>query len=166
MILTSGLSYRPCWIIQNPLKMPFWMIQIAKNKVFGHFLEFGASDRLQIAYFDNTKWFWQFGCHMAHAGVFKYHKNPCLNDPKRQKWGVWPFSGVRSVGSTWYCILWKYYMLYNICQRCQIKNDHLKITKMHFWMIWRVKNRFLAILRTLDTWIGFILHIVIITIVC
>ena len=36
-------------------KMPFWMIQIAKNEVFGHFLELGASDRLQIAYFDYTK---------------------------------------------------------------------------------------------------------------
>ena len=25
-------------------KMPFWMIQIAKNEVFGRFLEFGVSD--------------------------------------------------------------------------------------------------------------------------
>ena len=36
-------------------KMPFWMIQIAKNEVLGHFLELGASDRLQIAYDDYTK---------------------------------------------------------------------------------------------------------------
>ena len=60
------------------------MIQIAKNEDLGHF---GPSDRLQIAYFDNTKWFWQFGCHMAHAGSFKIHKNAFLNDPKSQKRG-------------------------------------------------------------------------------
>ena len=67
-------------------KMPFWMIQIAKNKVFGHFLELGASDRLQIAYHDCTKWSWQVGSHIAHAGSFKNHRNAFLNDPKSQKW--------------------------------------------------------------------------------
>ena len=139
MILTSGLSYRPCWIIQksqkclfewskqpkmrflaiflswvhridfklhimnilndldkwaviSPIldhskitKMPFSMIQTAKNEVFGHFLELGVSDRLQIAYYDYTKWSWQVGCHIAHAGSFKIHKNAILNDPNSQK---------------------------------------------------------------------------------
>ena len=33
------------------------MIQSAKNEVFGHFLEFGLLDRLDIAYFDGTKCF-------------------------------------------------------------------------------------------------------------
>ena len=37
-------------------KMPFWMIQIAKNEVFGHFLEFGGLERHDVAYFDRTKW--------------------------------------------------------------------------------------------------------------
>ena len=36
--------------------MHFWMIQKAKKEGFGHFLEFGPSDQLDIAYFDNTKW--------------------------------------------------------------------------------------------------------------
>ena len=36
-------------------KMPFWMIQRAKNEVFGHFLELGASDPLQITYYDYTE---------------------------------------------------------------------------------------------------------------
>ena len=36
-------------------KIPFWMIQRAKNEVFGHFLELGASDPLQITYYDHTK---------------------------------------------------------------------------------------------------------------
>ena len=42
----------------------------------------------------------------GHGGSFKNHKNTFLNDPKTQKRGFWPFSGVWSVGSTWYCILW------------------------------------------------------------
>ena len=85
-------------------KMPFWMIQIAKNEVFGYFLELGASDRLQIAYDDYTKWSWQVGCHIAHAGSFKNHKNAFLNDPNSQKWGFRPFSWVLFIGSTWNCI--------------------------------------------------------------
>ena len=41
-----------------------------------------------------------------HEGSFKYHKNVLLNDPNSQKWRLWPFSAVWSVGTTWYCILW------------------------------------------------------------
>ena len=36
----------------------------------------------------------------GHEGSFKNYKNAVLNDPKRQKRGFWPFSGVWSVGST------------------------------------------------------------------
>ena len=162
MILTNGLFYRPCWIIQKSKKclfewskqpkmrflaiflsfvhridlklhifillndvdswavislvldhskiwkMPFWMIQIAKNEVFDHFLELGALDRLQIAYYDYTKWSWQVGYHIAHAGSFKIHKNAFLNDPNSQKWGFWLFSWVRCIGSTSNCIWWLY----------------------------------------------------------
>ena len=81
------------------------MIQNAKIEVFGHFLEFGRSDVLHIAYFDCTKWSLQLGYNIAHAGSFKNHKNAFLNDPKSQNRGFWPFSGVWSVVSTWYCIL-------------------------------------------------------------
>ena len=63
------------------------MIQIAKNEVFGHFLELGASDQLQIAYSDYTKWCWQVGCRNAHAGSFKNLKNAFLDDQKSQKLG-------------------------------------------------------------------------------
>ena len=92
-------------------KISFWMIQGAKKVVFGHFLELRASDRLQTAYYDYTKWSWQVGSHITHAGSFKNHKNAFLDDQKSQKLGFWPFSGVWSVGSTWHCILWKEYML-------------------------------------------------------
>ena len=65
----------------------------------------------------------------------------CLSEWAREtKMGLWPFSGVWSVGSTWYFILWKHYILYNTCQRYQIKNDHLKVEKIHFGMIQRVKK--------------------------
>ena len=142
-------------------EMHSWMIQRAKNEVFGHFLEFGLLDQLDIAYCDSTKWSTTFGdvtrsrriiqrsqisilewskwpkmrflaiflslvCwidlilhivivlnvyqHSAmlpgQAGSFKNQKNAFLNDPKSQKRGFWPFSGLRSVGLTWYCIMW------------------------------------------------------------
>ena len=76
------------------------MIQRAKIEVFGHFLEFGLLDRLDIAYFDSTKYSEQFGYNIAHAGSFKNHKNAFLNDPKSQNRGFWPFSGVWSVVAT------------------------------------------------------------------
>ena len=38
-------------------KMHFWMIQRATKEVFGHFLEFGLLDWLDIAYCDSTKCF-------------------------------------------------------------------------------------------------------------
>ena len=87
-------------------KMPFWMIQIAKNEVFCHLLELDASNRLQIAYFDYTKWCWHVGCNIAHAGSFKNPKNTFLNDPNTQKRCFWPFSWLWCIGLTWYCILW------------------------------------------------------------
>ena len=48
---------------------------------------------------------------MAHAGLLKNHKNAFLNDPRSQKWGAWPFSGLS-----------------------------LKVEKIHFGMIQRVKK--------------------------
>ena len=129
-------------------KMPFWMIQIAKNEVFDHFPELGALDRLQIAYYDYTKWSWQFGCHILHARSFKNHKNAFLNDPKSQKLGFWPFSGVWSVRSTWHRILWKNYMLSTHFLHYRIKSDHLKIKKNAFmddakgqkWGFWQFSS--------------------------
>ena len=142
-------------------KMHFWMIQRAKKEVFGHFLEFGMLDRVDIAYCDSTKCFPTFGnvtrswkiiqrsqkcifgwskrpknrfsaiflslvcwidliLHIVielnvfqllamlpcHEGSFNDNKNAFLNDPKSKKRVFWPFSGLGSVGSTWYCIMW------------------------------------------------------------
>ena len=71
------------------------MIQISKNEVLGHFLEFGASDELDIAYFDRTKWSAQFGNCITHPGSFKNWRNTFLDDPNSEKRGFWPFSSVR-----------------------------------------------------------------------
>ena len=67
---------------------------------FCHFLDFGTSDGLDIAYFDSAKWSEQFCYDTAHAGSFKNQKNAFLNDPKSQNRVFWPFSVVWSVGST------------------------------------------------------------------
>ena len=81
---------------------PFWMIHMG----FGQFLAFRTSDRLDIAYFDRTKWSAWVGYGIAHAGSFKIHKNAFLNDPNSQKWGFRPFSWLWCIRLTWYCILW------------------------------------------------------------
>ena len=61
------------------------MIQIAKKQVFGHFLEFGASDRLDIAYFDRIKRSARFDYRVPHVGSFKNQKNAFLDDPNSRK---------------------------------------------------------------------------------
>ena len=89
------------WALISPMldhskitKKPFWMIQRAKNEVLGNFYDFGTWDQLQIAYSDYTEQCWQVGCHNAHAGSFKNHKNVVLDDQKSQKLGFdhfWEF---------------------------------------------------------------------------
>ena len=62
----------------------FWMIQEAKNEVFGHFLEFGLSDRLDIAYIDRTKCFLTFSnvtrsswiIQRSEKCIFEWSKEP------------------------------------------------------------------------------------------
>ena len=44
-----------------------------------------TSDRLDIAYFDRTKWRARFRHHTTHAGSFKNQKNAFLNDPNSRK---------------------------------------------------------------------------------
>ena len=58
------------------------MIQIAKNEVFGDFLDFGLSGQLDIAQSDREECSKTFG---AHAGSFKKVRNSFLNDPMSQK---------------------------------------------------------------------------------
>ena len=62
------------------------MIQSAKKVVFGHFLDLGLLDRLDIAYDDRNK-FQHLGTLIAYEGSYKRVKNALLNDPKCQKRG-------------------------------------------------------------------------------
>ena len=55
------------------------------HSVMGQFLEFGQSDGLHIAYFDNTKGPQQFSNDIAQVGSFKSQKNAFLNDPNGKK---------------------------------------------------------------------------------
>ena len=124
----------------NITKMPFWMIQIAKNEVFGHFLEFGASDWLDIAYYDRLNWCAWFGHHITLAGSFKNHKNAILNDPNSQKRGFRSFSWVWSIELTWYCI--NEIELNGVHELAIISAmlDHSKVIELASWMIQIVKN--------------------------
>ena len=72
----------------------------------GVFLDWGLWDRLDIAHGDRNKWVTTCRNLIAHEGSFKHVENAFLNDPEGQKWGFWPFLGLRSFGLTWYCILW------------------------------------------------------------
>ena len=64
--------------------MHFWMIQSAKKEVFGHYLEFGLLDWLDIAYNDRTKCFSAFdNCNRSwriarksQKSIFEWSKVP------------------------------------------------------------------------------------------
>ena len=65
-------------------KMHFWMIQTPKKEVFGHFLEFGLLDRLDIAYCERIKCFPTFGnvtrswriIQRSQKCIFEWSKRP------------------------------------------------------------------------------------------
>ena len=59
--LTFGKWYQFVKDYSKVTKMHFWLIQGAKNEVFGHFLDFGPSNGLDIANFDRTKCSSMFG---------------------------------------------------------------------------------------------------------
>ena len=121
-------------------KTPFWMIQIAKNQVFGHFLEFGALDWLDIAYFDRTNWCAWASHGIAHAGSFKNQKNAFLNDTNSQK--------MRFLANFLSLMAWIDMMLYILIDLNDLNDmtivslilDHSKIRKMPFWMIQIANN--------------------------
>ena len=69
------------------------MIQKAKKEVFGHFLEFGVMDRLDILDIVLELNVLQLQAILpGHEGSFKNHKNAFFNDRKGQKRGFQAFS--------------------------------------------------------------------------
>ena len=81
-------KFRQCYQVMKDhskiTKMHFWMIQRAKKEVFGHFLEFGLLDWLDIAYGDSNKCFPTFGnfimswriIQRSQKCIFEWSKEP------------------------------------------------------------------------------------------
>ena len=95
-------NFRQCYQVMKDhskiTKMHFWMIQKAKNEVFGHFLEFGLLDRLDIAYFDSTKCFPTFSnvttswriIQRWQKCIFEWSKEPKRRFFGHHSWPSWP----------------------------------------------------------------------------
>ena len=72
-------------------KTDFWMIQTAKNEVFGHFLDFSPSNRLDIANYDRAKCSPTFGnvarswriIQKPQKRIFEWSK-----EPKMRFWAI------------------------------------------------------------------------------
>ena len=120
--------------------MYFWMIQSAKDWVFGCFLDLGLLDRLDIAYFDRTICF------------------PTFDNTTRSWWAIqkpskcifeWSkvskkrFLAIITSLVCWIDLILHFVIVLNvfIIQQCyQVMKDPSNITEMHFWMIIRAKN--------------------------
>ena len=49
------------------------MIQVAKNELFGYFVDIGLSDWLEVAYYDKTKYCAGLAYHISCITSFKSH---------------------------------------------------------------------------------------------
>ena len=94
------------WAVISPMldhskitKIPFWVIQRAKNDVFDHFLEFGLLVRLDIAYYETTTCLTTLIVTRSRIIIQKPRK--CIFDQsKGSKKGFCQFQGLWSVGSS------------------------------------------------------------------
>ena len=110
LITLNGLNnLADIWLMldhSKVTKMHFWMIQSAKKQVFGRFLDLGLLDRLDIAYFGRTICFPTFGNTTRSWRVIQKPSKSIFEWSKVPKNRFWPFSGLRSIGATWYCLFW------------------------------------------------------------
>ena len=108
------------------------MIQRAKVEVFGHFLEFGLLDRLDIAYFDGTK------CFLTLSGCERSFKNQKLHFWMIQGAKIEVFGHFLEFG--WSDVLHTaYFDCTNNWAIISLMQDHSKLAKMYFWMIQKAK---------------------------
>ena len=87
------------------------------------FLDLGLFDRLDIVYYDRSNCVPKFNSATRSSRIIQKSQNAFLNDPKCQKRGCWSFSWFWSVESTWYCILWYYWMFSSIDFLSTPEND-------------------------------------------
>ena len=73
---------------------------------FGHFLDIGTSDRLDIAYYDRTKCCPTFGNTTRSRQIIRSSQKCIFEWSETAKMFFWPLSSVLFGGSTWYCLEW------------------------------------------------------------
>ena len=161
MFLTICLQYGTCWIIQKSQKMHFWMIQSAKNEVFGHYLEFGLLDWLDVAYFDNfndLNTMALISLMLAHSKITKIYFGMILR-VKSEAFPNFLYLGLFDRLNIADCERNEFSPTFG-WQGSQVKKDDSEVTKMHFWMIQGPKKRLFAIFGILVCWIDLMMHIV------
>ena len=110
------------------IRMHFWMIQRAKNELFGHFLEFGLSDPFDIAYCDNTKSISTFGNLASSWRVIQKSQNKIFEHPKERK------SSFLSIFSTlvcWIHLILLIAIVQYVCQHLAMLPGHEGSFKCH-----------------------------------
>ena len=112
----------------------YWMIHL----VYGHFLEFGKSNRLYIAYFDCSKWSSRFGnglayvSHLDHSIItLRWYKTTCFDQ----------FLAIFSSLVHRIDFILHISIVLSGVYYLAIMLDHSKVTKLHFWMIQSAKNK-------------------------
>ena len=103
---TFGKVTRSWRIIQKLQKCSFEWSKVPKKRFLAIFRSLVCSIDLILHIVIVLKVFQHLETSLGHEGPFRNHKNSFLNNPKCQYRGFWPFSWVRSVGSTRYCMLW------------------------------------------------------------
>ena len=91
---TSGNITRSWRIIQRSQKCIFEWSKEPKNTFLAIFWSLDCLIGMILHIVIVLDIFQHFATLPCHEGSFKNHKNAFLNDPKSQKWGFWPFSGV------------------------------------------------------------------------
>ena len=134
-------NFRQCYQVMkdhsNITNIHFWMIQKAKNEVFGHFLEFGLLDRLDIAYCDSTKCLPTFG-NVTRSSWIIQKSEKCIFE-----WSKVPkmrFLAIFLSLVCWFDLILHILMVLNNLVMIWLMLDHSKSRKMHFWLIQRAKN--------------------------
>ena len=137
-----GLAIVPPMMDHSKMtKIPFWMIKIAKNKLFCHFHEFGASDWLDFAYSNRTIWFACFGQCISYAWSFKNKKLP-HKIAKNKLLACFLQYG----WSDWLEIAY-YHRNEQCAGLANIVFDLLNSPDCPFWMIQIAKNEFLGLIE-------------------
>ena len=133
------------------------MIHRAKKEGFGHLLESGLLDWLDIAYCASTKCLPTFG-NVTRSWRIIQRSQKCIfewsKEPKKR------FLAIFLSLVCWIDLILHIVIVLNVfpSRQCyQVRKDHSNITKMHFWMIHRAKSEVFGHLIQIDPldWLHF-----------